>query len=650
MLTCSKEPAKMDVTMESIITEAMDSLYCNNAYSRSLLRDAMNNTNDSLDYYKALQTYSLTYFVNDQIDSTRHFAEKVVAYANKQVPNIKIYQLLTSSYNTIGNCFALYRDQDSALTYFTNALNYYELTGKREKIPDLSINIADMHMRNGDFVNSAFYYRKALSVADSIGVADQLGFPIYTGLGQLYMELRDFELSDYYFCLAEQDFEGRTLNEKFFYCNCRGNCYFFAGELQESLSWYKKGITLLSGEGSILSLNIANANIGEIFFHLNQPDSAYHYLNEAEKYFSAINEQPLLYHINTLKAGLALQADNPQHARHYLEGKVTNLTIEPTFLILRNKYIEQYHARTGNFKEAYACLQENLVMEDSIRSERAKMRVAEIDMRYRQDTTLVKREMLIMGQASDIRSLRMRNYIFVMAFLLISAIMASVYIAMKRQKELQRLSFHDQITKLRLSNIRNRISPHFMFNVLNREISSDNGSHPANLMKLVLLLRRSLEMTDQAQVTLNQELEFVEAYINLERESLGPDFKLDWNIDPHVDTEMVSLPSMIIQIPLENAIKHALRPLAGEKKLELQVRKEGEGTRIEIIDNGTGYQELLMGSSTGTGTGLKVLYQTIDLFNRENSEKIQFNILRSGMEEQGGTRVTIFIPDNYKYW
>ncbi len=88
------------------------------------------------------------------------------------------------------------------------------------------------------------------------------------------------------------------------------------------------------------------------------------------------------------------------------------------------------------------------------------MRVAEIDMRYRQDTTLVKREMLIMGQASDIRSLRMRNYIFVMAFLLISAIMASVYIAMKRQKELQRLSFHDQITKLRLSNIRNRISPH----------------------------------------------------------------------------------------------------------------------------------------------------------------------------------------------
>ncbi len=67
----------MDVTMESIITEAMDSLYCNNAYSRSLLRDAMNNTNDSLDYYKALQTYSLTYFVNDQIDSTRHFAEKL---------------------------------------------------------------------------------------------------------------------------------------------------------------------------------------------------------------------------------------------------------------------------------------------------------------------------------------------------------------------------------------------------------------------------------------------------------------------------------------------------------------------------------------------------------------------------------------------
>lgn len=650
LLSCRKEPAQIEMKIDAIVAEAFDSLvYGNTDYARRLLEEAMKEVSDSLDFYKALQTYSLTYFVVDQYDSSRIASERIISYANRQMPSEETRLLLAFSYNNIGNCYGQLRKQDSALHYFRKGLDVYEMTSKREKVPDFCINIADMCMRQSDFVKSAFYYRRALSISDSLGMTDELGFPIYTGLAELYMELRDFDLSDRYFRLAENYYEGRTLYEQFHFCNNRGNYYFTAEEYKEALPWFRKAKVLVIPGGYQLSINLVNANIGGVFFYLEQPDSAHYYLDKAQGYFSSIDEQSFLHYIKTLKGGLALKDDNPQLARNYLKDEGDISTIELTFLRTRNKHIQNYHAQTGNFREAYEYLLKNVAMDDSIRSERTRMRIADMDMRYTQDTTLIKKEMLIMGQASDIRSLRMRNYVWLLVSLLVAAVAAIIYIAMKKQKELQWVSFHDQVTKLRLSNIRNRISPHFMFNILNREISTGSESRHSNLSGLVLLLRRSLEMTDQTHITLSQELEFVEAYIKLEQESLGPDFRLEWAIDPLVEPTVVMLPPMILQIPVENAIKHALRPLSGEKRLSVRVGREGNGTVIVISDNGAGYQTGHGRSSDGTGTGLKVLYQTIDLFNNKNREKIVFRILRSDEEELGGTKVTIYIPDNFRF-
>ena len=204
------------------------------------------------------------------------------------------------------------------------------------------------------------------------------------------------------------------------------------------------------------------------------------------------------------------------------------------------------------------------------------------------------------------------------------------------------------MTRLRMLNIRNRISPHFMFNVLNREISTGDDTHRSNLEGLVLMLRRSLELTDSTHVTLSQELEFVQAYIRLEKMSLGPDFRVEWQIDPQVASDAVMVPPMIIQIPVENAVKHALRPLTTEKILSVSVAKEGKGTAIVVKDNGRGYKPGEVNTFTGTGTGLKVLYQTIDLLNAVNREKMTFTI-KSATEGLNGTLACIYVPDNYKF-
>lgn len=652
VLSCKERDApvigKEDAKTGAILSEAVDSLYSNLPHARRLLQKAMEEAPDSIGFYEALNTYGLAWFVADQPDSARMAAGRVLAFAAQQEPSDRIHLLTAMSYNSMGNCYGLTRQQDSALYCFMRALHYYELTSEREKAPDVCINIADMHMRKGDFANSAFYYRKALSISDSLGMTDQTGFPIYTGLGQLYMELRDFDLSDHYFRLAENQYKRRTLNEQFFYCNTRGNYYFFKEEYGNALPWFEKGKALVVPGGYRFSENLVNVNLGEIYFHLDKPDSARYYLDKAHAYFSAINEQTFLYHIGTIRAGMALKDNDPRLARRYLQNSAAT-GIEPSLTGIRNKYIQDYFTRTGDFKQAYSYLLKNRAMDDSIRSERTMMRIAEIDMRYGQDTTLMKKEMLIQTQASNIRSLRMRSFVWVTVSLLVVAMAVIVSLVMKKQKDLQSMIFHDQMTKLKLSNIRNRISPHFVFNVLNREISSAGDAGHSHLKGLVMLLRRSLELTAQTYVTLAQELEFAQAYISLEQESLGNGFRLEWHIDPHIDTTAVFVPPMIIQIPVENAIKHALRQKEGEKRLSVRVENEGNGIRILIQDNGPGYSPEKRDPSAGTGTGLKVLYQSIDLFNHKNKEKILFRILRSDEEGLGGTKVSVYIPNNYKF-
>jgi len=106
---------------------------------------------------------------------------------------------------------------------------------------------------------------------------------------------------------------------------------------------------------------------------------------------------------------------------------------------------------------------------------------------------------------------------------------------------------------------------------------------------------------------------------------------------------------MIMQIPIENAMKHALRAKEGEKLLNISISKEAAGIQITIQDNGAGYHPEKQLQTKGTGTGLKVLYQTIDILNTKNDEKICLHIEDVKDPVASGTRVEITVPDEYNF-
>lgn len=635
--------------IDSLINQAEDSISSNIPFVRAQAKLALKLVKDSMQFHEILALSAKGYLMSDSYDTAYTYSKRIVTYCNKRSPTPRTHNLLAMAYDVLGIYQQRVGSLDSSILYFKRAYQQQPLVGDMETLPNILINLADTYMMKGDIPNSALYFRKALFTSDSLNITHTMGFPIYFGLGQLYMGLRDFDLSDHYFRLAEKTFNQRTLGERFTYCNNRGNYFYYKEEYTQALPWFKKARALVFPIHQSFSLNLCELNMSDIYLKLNQVDSAAYYANRCYQFFSSINQRTALFYLTTIKAGIAMKRGNAGLAHSLLKSNNDTSGIEPNMLTIRNKCLQDYYAQVGNYRLAYHFLQRNNHIENAIKSERVKKRVSELDMRYKQDTTLLHRNLLIQSQKSKMETLQFSRLLWVLVSLIVLILATAFYFYMRKQHDLQRVRHFDQVVKLRMESIRNRISPHFIFNVLNREmVASGDEKQMDELRALVKLLRKSLEISEQLSVTLEQELEFVKTFISLETKSFGDSFNLTWDMDGAVDYEKFLVPSMIVQIPVENAIKHALRGKEGIKELHVSVKKREKNIAISIMDNGSGYHPSVP-NSRGTGTGLKVIYQTIQLLNAKNKEQITFSISSLTQEKLGGTGVDILIPFSYSY-
>ena len=638
--------------IDSLEVRAQDSLFSNLPYSRSLLRNAMRQAQDSMSYYRLMGLYGKTFFISSDFDSILYYNRPVKEYDKCAAACPRWNDVLSDVYNIEGNVWMQLNQPDSAVAYYEKSYAYRLKGEKGHLLSDICMNLADAHLHRGELAHTASYYRRALFICDSLHLSEHSKFPVYCGLGQTYMDLRDFDLSNHYYELAGQFFDEMTVSEKWVYLNNRGNHYYYKKDYQEALVYMRQAAELIADYPQmVFESNLSKVNLGDLYLLTNRLDSAENNLNEGYRYFSEIKNNSAMHYIETLMIGLSLKKGNIARAREMIARTASTGHVDANMLTIRNQYLQHYYEKAGDYRNAYEYLKRDYQLNDSIRSERIRTRVAELDMRYRQDTIVLRKEMQIQRQAGEVRVLKLSMYIWVLVCLLLAAGTVVIIWYMRKKREFLRERFFRQINRVRMENLRSRISPHFTFNVLGREINQFNGSEEVknNLMELVKYLRRSLELTEKLSVSLQDELDFVQSYIGLESGRVGEDFTASVVVEEGLDAKSIMIPSMIVQIPVENAIKHGLAGKDDEKELTIRISREGKGVRIVICDNGRGYLPQVASSTRGTGTGLKVLYQTIQLLNTKNkNEKIHFNIGNRN-DGQTGTQVSVYIPFHFSY-
>ena len=639
--------------IDSLEVRVQDALFSNVLYSRSLVRDALVQAQDSQVYYRLLALYGKTFFVSSDFDSILYYNRQVKAFSRKVTKESPEWNdVLSNVYNVEGNVWVQLSHPDSAIIDYTKAYEY-RLKGKSlHAIPDICINLADAYLHRGDLAHTASYYRRALFLCDSLGLSEHTKFPIYYGLGQTYMDLRDFDLSNQYYEMAGKFFDEMHVGEKYTYLNNRGNHFYYKKDYQEALKYMRRAYKLVSVYPQmVFEQNLSKVNLGELYLLTDKIDSAQICLDESYRYFSEIQNNSAVYYIETQMIELELKKGNIERAQKLIARTAPVGHLDANMLNIRNQYLQHYFERTGDYRKAYEYLKRDGRLNDSIRSERIRTRVAELDMRYKQDTLVLRKEMQIERQAGEVRVLKLSVYIWILVCVLLVAGTVVIIWYMRKKREFLRERFFQQINRVRMENLRGRISPHFTFNVLGREINQFKGSEEvkSNLMELVKYLRSSLELTEKLSVSLQDELDFVRSYISMEKGRVGEDFTATMTVEEGLDAGHIMIPSMIVQIPVENAIKHGLVGKDGDKELNVCVVREGNGVCITICDNGRGYLPQVNSVTRGTGTGLKVLYQTIQLLNTKNkSDKIRFEIVNRN-DGQTGTKVMVYIPFHFSY-
>ncbi len=207
-----------------------------------------------------------------------------------------------------------------------------------------------------------------------------------------------------------------------------------------------------------------------------------------------------------------------------------------------------------------------------------------------------------------------------------------------------------KITELQLKIVRNQMDPHFTMNAINSVIDAVNREEKQqatdNLLHFSRMYRSLVLSADKIKRTLKEEIEFTENYLALEKFRFRDKFNYQIIIDPDVNQEWM-IPKMIIQSPVENAVKHGLLTSPHEGLLSIHVFKEDQHLILDIEDNGIGRQEADRKDKASTGKGLQIMDQFLDLYYKITGIKVRSEItdLFDKDGSPAGTKVTIRIPD-----
>jgi two-component system LytT family sensor kinase len=170
----------------------------------------------------------------------------------------------------------------------------------------------------------------------------------------------------------------------------------------------------------------------------------------------------------------------------------------------------------------------------------------------------------------------------------------------------------------RVEALANQINPHFLFNTLT-SISSLIRSKPETarmlIVKLSALLRRLLRSQEHF-VTLREELDAVDEYLDIERVRFGPSLVVLKEID-EASLEVI-VPSMILQPLVENSIKHGLSRKVGEGRITIRSSRRAGHAVIEVIDNGVGIPSDRLESTSQYGIGLRNVNERLSVIYGAN--------------------------------
>jgi LytS/YehU family sensor histidine kinase len=217
------------------------------------------------------------------------------------------------------------------------------------------------------------------------------------------------------------------------------------------------------------------------------------------------------------------------------------------------------------------------------------------------------------------------------------------------------LGFEQQLAQTEMTALRAQMNPHFIFNCLNSiklyATENDAGKAADYLTKFSRLIRLVLENSRSERVTLQNELNALQLYLDMEVMRFKDKLSYEIIVNEQIDTEFVEIPPLLLQPYVENAIWHGLmHKLEGGRVVVLVEQAQPDQLQITITDDGIGRAKAVELKSKSAmpnkSFGMKVTSERIALINQvyQTHTRIQIHDLLDSAGQAAGTEVVLEIP------
>ncbi len=646
LFSCTPRESVADHTIPEAVKEIDDSINAGSPLTIQLIDRKLSEVSDSDLYYEIyFRKLKLMATVgNTPPDSMKW--DSMEAYLESQKPTPHINNVKASLYNLKGFSYHKYQyDPYATLGFYGKAYNALLNSDRKQGLPDVCANIGDIYVDLSDMPMAAQWYRRALFLSDSLQLPENEKLSLHTGLARICQNIGDHESAKCNFEKVHKHIGELAPNMQIYFLNNYGNFLYYTGDYPTAEKIFLRLKAMLESNGldDGMDMMVCRINLADIYLNLHRKNEAIENLEQAEAYFRATGNDTGIYYANTIRIGIALLDNDTKAAREVIDNENIQSQIDFNLVNIRHRYLVDYFEKSGDFRSAFYALKARQAHNDSLNHNITNMRTSDIMMRYSQDTLALHHAIALKEKDVVINQARWAIYASIVTIIMI-AIMSLYIITLLRKRRLQA---NIELMNIKLSSVRNLISPHFMFNILNHTVAKADPEKAAELVSLIKLIRENLKMSGRLYVSLREELDFVNSYL----EVIKRDCQLTVveQLPDNTVMNRLVIPSTFILTLVENAIKHGLYGIDGEKRLIISVTVDSSFYTVKVIDNGRGF-DIRRNSASEGGTGLKVVRSTIAILNRENRHKISFHISNLADKEGNitGCEATITVPVSLK--
>ena len=534
---------------------------------------------------------SLTWFYisNGEFEKGFPFCEKSIKLSEKLASgSVKKQAIWGTPYFYLSRLYKYAGDYETALFYLYKCKKWYDLMGP---VGNATAEIGDIHriMKNYD---SAMFYLKPF---DTVKRSSSTAYGI-SNLGNLFNDLKEYDKAIPLIKESIKIAEKTTNSPGGFNYTALGKAYLGKKIYQEALKSAREAQSLLRIEVHKIRMMENYELLSQIFYAIGRNDSAYYYLRQYTTLKDSLLTRQFYWRLNNYKK----VADD--------EKKTSQINLLNKDNQLKNQKLKQ---------EAFV---KNTLI--------AGLVILFLLGIFVFRTLILKRKN---------EKLRLQNDLEVQ----------------RLESEKQHSELRQQATELEMQALRAQMNPHFIFNCLssiNRFIIKNETETASDyLTRFSRLIRMVLINSQRSLITLEDELETLRLYLDMERLRFKNSF--DYNIiyTNTVDAGAIFIPPLLLQPFCENAIWHGLMHKEGPGTLDIAMNIQDKVLNCTITDNGVGREKAAELRSRSAekekSLGLKITKERLALFNKNNGSETFYEIedLYDKNKQAAGTKVKLQI-------